>query len=298
MNGFRITILTLLCLAVGLMFYAVLVVIPGWQEQYSVYQSTLRISEFEKKSDIHRRQMLAYDPDQEAPEVQQARLDQEEAARRSEAALNEAEESNVVAAARRREENARAESEAAAKESAASPVIGLVASYDPEWQCIMVRPSVPQAFLPGAVLAIRRNKVIICEAIVDNRDAESGQVSATVKTADFGGNANGEVDASKLVPAAGDEVMISPFPSASELRGSSGLTPSPVGDEPTPVEPAPQPAKGTPSTGETVTPPPPTEMPEDVKKALDSLKGGDTASPQTQPQKLPSLDAMLSPQPL
>ena len=305
MNGFRITILTLLCLTVGLMFYAVLFVVPSWQDQYNAYQSTLRIAEYEKKSDIHRQQMLAYDPSVESPEVQQARLDQEAAARRSEAALNEAEETNVLAAAKRREENARAESEAAARKSAASPVIGIVASYDPEWQCIMVRPSVPEAFLPGAVLAIRRDKRILCEATVDSRDAESGQVSATIKESDFT-LPDEQVDSAKLTPAVGDEVMISPFPSANELR--SGASPAQLPpSSPAPAEPLPtsqqpeQPAQ--PDQPQPVdasspdAPPPPTPVPNEVQKALDSVKPSASPQPNETNKELPSLDALLHPSP-
>ena len=50
MNGFRITILTLLCLSVGLMFYAVLFVIPSWQGNYDAYQSSLKLAEYEKRA--------------------------------------------------------------------------------------------------------------------------------------------------------------------------------------------------------------------------------------------------------
>ncbi len=320
MNGFRITLLTLLCLTVGLMFYAVLFVVPAWQDQYNSYQSTLRIAEYEKKSDIHRQQMLAYDPSVESPEVQQARLDQEAAARRGEAALNEAEETNVLAAAKRREENARAESEAAARKSAASPVIGLVASYDPEWQCIMVRPSVPEAFLPGAVLAIRRDKRILCEAIVDSRDAESGQVSATIKESDFS-TRDEQIDSAKLTPAVGDEVMISPFPSANELR--SGASPAQLpAESPAPVEPLPtaqqpeppaqpeqtqpveqpqqpqqQPEQPQPADASQDAPPPPTPVPNEVQKALDTIKPSTPSQPSETNKELPSLDALLHPTP-
>ncbi len=228
MNGFRITVLTLLCLSVGLMFYAVLIVIPGWQGDYSAYQSSLKIAEYEEKNDIHRQQMMAYDPAVEAPEVEQARLDQEAAARRDEASINEAEESNVVAAAKRKEEVARARA-SRQKEEADNPrsaIIGRVASYDPEWNCVMMKPDVPELFQPGAVLAVRRDGLVVCEMVVDSRDAESGQVSATLKETDI---LSPEGETEKREPRPGDEVIVSPFMSAKELlQESSGAEVSPV----------------------------------------------------------------------
>lgn len=324
MNGFRVTILTLLCLSVGLMFYAVLVVIPGWQGQYSAYQSSLRIAEYEKKNDIHRQQMMAFDPSFEAPEVEQARLDEEEAARRNEMSINEAEENNVMAAARRKEESARARAEA--EEAARPKVIGIVASYDQGWECIMIKPAVPEAFTPGVAIAMQRDGRVVCEAVVDSRDAESGQISATVKSAQLGG---GATDMSHMTPAVGDEVILSPFQSSSELRGESVPTapaydtpaagdsqsdvpplepmpeeptftdeeaggapvPAPAAEAPTPAPAAEAPAAEPSEQGVPALTPPPA----DVKKALDSLVP-QTPAPDSSSgsnSKLPSLDAML-----
>lgn len=261
------TILTLLCLAVGLMFYAVLFVVPSWQEQYNAYQSTLRISEYEKKSDIHRQQMMAYDTSNESPEVEQARLAQEAAEKREEEALTEAEESNVVAAAKRREEAARAQAEAEAAQKAAQPTIGTVASFDKDWDCIMIKPRVPEAFLPGAVLAVRRDKLVVCEAVVDSRDEQSGQVSATVKRADFGETSMEGGAAEQQDPMVGDEVIVSPFLTADELQGKGDAF----------FQPVPQSIPTSESAGQQEsapgTPPPVTELPADVKEALDALKG-------------------------
>lgn len=222
MNGFRITVLTLLCLSVGLMFYAVLFVIPSWQEDYRIYQSSVRIAEYEKKNDIHKQQMRVYDAGTETPEVQQARMDQEEAARKNEVTLNQAEESNVLAAAKRKEEAARAEAERRQKEAAnpVSAVIGVVAAYDENWNSIMIKPKVPEVFVPKTVVAVWRDKMVVCEAVVDALDVQSGQVSATVKEVDFGEGTN--IDPAKLRPHAGDEVIVSPFETASELRNEGG----------------------------------------------------------------------------
>lgn len=233
MNGFRITILTLLCLSVGLMFYAVLFVIPDWQDRYSAYESLQKIDEYDNKNDIHRQQMAVFDPSYETPEVEQARLGVEEAERRGEQTLIEAEEHNVVAAARRRAEaaQARAREEEKKEVEAASSVVGYVASYDRDYQFVMIQPKVPQAFFKGAVMALRRNKKIVCEAVVDAVDAESGQVSATVKLAQItvqGG------ESTSPEPVEGDEVIPSPFLSSDELKSGQGpqsmqpLIPSPV----------------------------------------------------------------------
>ena len=289
MNGFRITILTLLCLSVGLMFYAVLFVIPSWQGNYDAYQSSLKLAAYEKKSDIHRQQMMAYDPEVEAPEVERARLEQEAAARRDEATINEAEENNVVAAAKRKEEAARVRA-VQQKEEAASPhsaVIGQVASFDPEWNCVMIRPSVPELFQPGAVLAVRREGVVLCELVVDSRDAESGQVSATRKETDITTEA---ADAKKLEPTPGDEVIVSPFKSAKELLGESpGAAPI-------------QPLPGTPSSDADdhvpppLPPPPPSDAPESpASPSVDTPAHASTpVAPARSSDELPSLDDTIN----
>ena len=307
MNGFRITILTLLCLSVALMFYVVLVVIPGWQGNYNAYQSSLRIAEYEKKNDIHRQQMLTFDPSFEAPEVEQARLDQEEASQRDEQALNEAEESNVVAAARRREEEARA---AALKEEAdRAAVIGIVASYDEKWGSVMIRPVIHEHFSDGAVLAVQRDRRVVCEVVVDGVDEESGQVSAVVKplAAETRGSDNAD-----FIPVKGDEIIVSPFqlersvqsvappvPVSSSEPIDAGadesrvppLMPMPevpqFTDEPTPDSPssAQDAAAEQQPAAESATAP-------EVKRVLDSLPvpQQDTTGSKS---SLPSLDAML-----
>lgn len=326
MNGFRITVLTLLCLSLAFMFYAVCFVVPSWQGEYNAYQASQRISEYEKKNDIHRQQMVTLDPSYDAPEVAAARKDVEEAARRDDQAVVDAEESNVLAAARRREEEARARAEAEAErdEAVSSATIGIVASYDADWQCIMIRPAVPEAFLPGAVLAVRRDKRVLCEAVVDSRDAESGQVSATVKLpAPPPGETEQGSLAANMQPAVGDEVIASPFPTGDELRAEAGLAPrnaavSPAAaaaDEPdssripplqaeVPVvedEPQEQPEAtsaelpselpaepAAPAEQPAPTTPPPAE---DVQRALDVIPTG--GSPASSRRQLPSLDAML-----
>ncbi len=221
MNGFRVTILVLLCLAVGLMFYAVMVIVPGWQNQYSEYQASMKIAEYQQNNDRHRQRMEQFSPDAEAPEVASARTMAEESARKDEQALNEAEESNVIAAARRKEEAALAR-QAEAEAEAPKP-LGLVAAYNPEWNSLMIRPVAEVPMAMGFVVAVRRGGSIVCEAVIDGRDEESGQYSATVKAAELGTAAAAE----KKTPAVGDEVIETPFPSSQELRqGSDFLPPS------------------------------------------------------------------------
>ena len=303
MNGFRITVLTLLCLSVGLMFCTVFYVVPGWQEAHGVYQASLRIDEYEKKNDIHRQQMVNYAPDFESPEVTRARMDVEAAAKRDEQTLTEAEELKIVAAAKRREEEARAraQAEAAREEEVSSAVVGLVASYDPMWQCIMIKPAVPEAFIPGGVMAVRRDGYVLCEAVVDSRDSESGQVSATVKLPEMQGSAE---LSERLVPIPGDEVIPSPFPSGDELRAAAGRTPSadlppavPAGEEPQAA--ADSAAPSLPETGSQDSLP---ALPEEDTPSAPlppiNLPTGGSAAPYSNPasgKALPSLDAMLQP---
>ena len=332
MNGFRITILTLLCLSVALMFYVVLYVIPSWQEEYNTYQSTMRISEYDKKSDMHRQQMQAFDPTVESPEEEQARLAEEEAAKRNERTLQEAEERIIVDAAKRREEAARvraeaeaaaarAEEEARAAANAQPATVGIVASYDEEWSCIMIKPAVVSAFSQGNTLAVRRGGRIICEAVVDGLDTESGQVSATVKMEQFG-SAEG-VALATIAPAVGDEVILSPFVSSDELRkdASMGDTAQPVGsllslpeagatqhqlpDAPpsTPEQPAPVAEPAPAAEPAPVAEPAPAAEPaptaDEVQRALDAVPSAAApaaAEPETprSNSSLPSLDAVPS----
>ncbi len=280
MNGFRITILTLLCLSVGLMFYAVLFVIPSWQGNYNSYQSSLKLAEYEKKNDIHRQQMLAYDPAVEAPEVEKARLEQEAAVREAEASINEAEENMVVAAAKRKEEASRARAARERDDSAANPssaVIGQVASYDAEWNCVMMKPSVPDLFQPGALLAVRREGAVLCELVVDSRDPDSGQVSATIKETDMD---SGSTDAKKREPRAGDEVIVSPFLSAKELMGERTETPvAPVQQLPSASE-----------DDRTPPPPPPPPPADEPEQQPESVPEPQPAEPAHSSEELPSLD--------
>lgn len=228
MNGFRITILTLLCASLGLMFYAVFFVVPDWQGEYNAYQASQRLKQFDHKSDLHRRQMTSYAPDYETPEVVKAREAAEEAAKKNEIAVLEAQEKEVIESALRQEEMRRVREEqqnAAARENAAKhPPLGVVSSYDKTWNCVMVSPQAQAGsyYEPKSTLAIFRDGRFLCEIIVDSLDVQSGQVSATVRVPQgtIGVNADGSLSA-ELEPRSGDIVSHSPFPSADDLRKAS-----------------------------------------------------------------------------
>ena len=220
MNGFRVTLLVLLCLAVSLMFYAVMVVVPSWQNQYGEYQASQKLTEYQRNNDNHRLRMEQFAPDAETPEVAQARAAAEESARKGEQALTEAEESSVIAAAKRKEEAALAKQ--AEVEATAPKPLGLVAAFDQEWNILMIKPVSEMPLHPGFVVAVRRDGRIVCEAVIDALDSESGQYSATLKVADLGKVISAVSSEATLQPAVGDEIIESPFPSSAELRGGSG----------------------------------------------------------------------------
>lgn len=217
MNGFRVTILVLFCLTVGLMFYAVTVVLPAQQERYNVYQATMKSKEYEQREYDHRLRMEQLAPETDAQEVKDAREAAEESERRREQAINEAEEISVIASAKRKQEEREAQAAAqAAKEEENQPIfLGPVKAYDKEWNVILFQPQADTPITEGLEVAVRRGDKLICEAVVDGKDEQSGQVSATIKQADFGASMQGVEIPS---PQEGDEVIISPFESSKQLR--------------------------------------------------------------------------------
>lgn len=314
MNGFRITILTLLCLSMGLMFYAVFFVVPSWQGEFNAYQASQRISQFDRKSDFHRQQMVSYDPDSESPEVAKARLAAEAAAKQNDKTVMEAEETAVLAAAKRREEAQRvqAEREAEAARAAAekTPPMGVVASYDPAWQSVMIKPSADHAsaYARGAALAVYRAGNFLAEVVVDSLDVESGQVSATLRIPQGmpGVNADGSI-APEREPKAGDMISVSPFLSADDLRAEVGTSlldaaataeeAAPANDDALPsyedTESEPTGAQApaaAPRAPEPVQPPS-----DDVRRALESLPGLAPAQSPAAASALPTMDPLLQP---
>lgn len=210
MNRFRVAVMTLLLLAVGIMYYAVAVVVPRQQSRYDQYLGEQRERELAFRSEEYRKMTEAPEV-QEAQSVADARAKGEEAEAKRQQALREAEESNVIAEARRKEEAAVAE--AAAADAAAPKPIGLVTSYSADWNALMINPVTDAPIALGTVVAVRRDNVIIGEAVVEAQD-ESGQLSATLKETDMAQGAAAE----RAKPQVGDQVILSPFPSSRELR--------------------------------------------------------------------------------
>ncbi len=233
MNGFRVTILVLFCLTVGLMFYAVTVVLPAQQERYNVYRATEKSREYEQREYDHRLRMEQLAPEADTQEVKNARESAAESERQREQAINEAEESSVIASAKRKQEEREALAAAqAAREEENKPIsLGSVKAFDAEWNVILFLPQANTPVSEGLEIAVCRGGKLICEAVVDGKDEQSGQVSATIKQADFGATMPGvEIP----TPQVGDEVIISPFESSKQLRmqdvdnfGTPGQQPAP-----------------------------------------------------------------------
>lgn len=221
MNAFRASILVLLALTVGLMFYAFAVLLPARQEQYQMYQNQLKINEYQQRQQEHESRMARFDAKADTPEVAAARAAAEAEAKKNEADLTAAEESSVLASARRRQ--AAEEVESAAAEPVVSSSVGVVTAYLEDCAVILFKAADAVPVNEGLNIAVRRNDYIVCEATVDGQDSESGQYTAALKQAEFGGAKDPEVEANRK-PRAGDEVIISPFPSSRDLR-MEGYTP-------------------------------------------------------------------------
>lgn len=219
MNGFRVTILVLLSLTVGVMFYAFVVLLPARQNQYEMYQTQQKINEYEKRQQEHEARMAGMAADAETPEVAAARAAAEQESRKNEADLTAAEESSVIASVKRRQE---IEQAAAAVEEATAhnTTVGSVTAYLQDCAVILFKASGNTPVHEGLQIALQRNDYIVCEATVDGRDKESGQYTATLKQVSFGGVQDPAVEANR-VPRVGDRVIVSPFLSGSELRASS-----------------------------------------------------------------------------
>lgn len=205
MNGFRVTILVLFALTVALMAYAVTVVIPARQEQYEVYRTMQKSNEYQQRNAEHRARMEKLGPDVEAPEVETARSEAEEGERKRQQEINEAEENSVLAAARRKEEERAARD--AAEEAAAPAVLGRVASYNAEWTSFLFIPEGNAPLNDGFAIDVYRGKQLVCEAVVDGRDEESGQVSASVKPVIISARSGAPMQ--QLTPQPGDTIVAS-----------------------------------------------------------------------------------------
>lgn len=216
MTAFRATILILLALTVGIMFYTFAVLLPARQEQYLLYQQQQKISEYQLRQQEHDERMARLDADADTPEMAAARAAAEAEARKSEAELTAAEESSVIASAKRRQA-AEAAAEAPQTEPAAPAELGTVTAYLDDCAVLLFKAEASTPVNEGLNIAVRREDYIVCEATVDGRDEESGQYTAAIKQTVFSGVKDAEVEANRQ-PRPGDQVIISPFLSSRELR--------------------------------------------------------------------------------
>ena len=104
MNGFRITILALLVLVVGLMFYVVFVTLPSRQADYNIYQISQQVAQNEREAASHRERISAFGEAAEQNELSSAYAEAEAADREAVRNVSDAEEQSVLAEARRRAE--------------------------------------------------------------------------------------------------------------------------------------------------------------------------------------------------
>ena len=216
MNAFRATILVLLALTVGLMFYAFAVLLPARQEQYQMYQTQLKINEYQQRHQEHEARMARLGADADTPEVAAARAAAEAEEKKNEADLTAAEEHSVLASARRRQEAEEAVSATSPVADAPSS-LGEITAYLEDCTVVLFRANGATPVNEGLDIAVRRDGYIVCEATVDGRDDESGQYTAAVKQAVFRGAKDPAAEANRK-PRPGDEVIVSPFISSRDLR--------------------------------------------------------------------------------
>ena len=216
MTAFRATILILLVLTVGLMFYAFAVLLPARQEQYLMYQQQQKINEYQLRQQEHDARMARLDADADTPEMAAARAAAEAEARKNEAELTAAEENSVIASVKRRQE-AEAAEETPQEDTAAPAELGTVTAYLDDCAVLLFKASASTPVNEGLDIAVRREDYIVCEATVDGRDEESGQYTAAIKQTVFSGAKDAEAEANRQ-PRPGDQISVSPFLSSRELR--------------------------------------------------------------------------------
>jgi hypothetical protein len=219
MNAFRVTILALLVLTVGLMFYVFVAVIPARQSQYEMYHTQLKINEYEKRQMEHESRMARLETDVDTPEMAAARAAAEAEEKKSEEAVTAAEENSVLASAKRRQEME--ETSADEDDVTQVAVLGSVTAYLEEHAVVLFKATGGSPVKEGLLIALRRDDYIVCEAMVDGVDEESGQYTAAVKQVKFGGVEDPTAEANRK-PRTGDEVIVSPFMSGRDLRLESG----------------------------------------------------------------------------
>ncbi len=233
MNAFRITILSLLVIAVGLMFYVVFVTLPAMQAEQNLYHISQQSAQNQQQTAGHRQRVSGYGDGAEVGGLKDAMAAAENADREAEKSVCEAEAQAVLEDARRKAEAAQ-QRDNELKNEKTDGTIGLVTAFNKEWVSVLFKPAVKDVLPEGLVLAVRREGHVLCEVTVDYVDEESGQVGATMRPQEFG-KSQVDVDEETLLPRVGDEVIYSPFASARDLRRENTfLTPQPL-TTPTPA---------------------------------------------------------------
>ncbi len=240
MNPFRVILLVILSLSLAMMFYMVAFYLPQQKADYKLYQSMTQIAHLQDKHQEHESRMDRLAPKPavaEESELTQAQQEAQLAATEQQRLLVEAEERLVIAEARAREakleeeqkrkdmEQQRIEREMAAAQAATdtsiggpSIFLGDVHSYDAEWCILTVTPDVSlEAGIPksGQRLMVKRGEGLICEAVVESVDTNSGLIIANVKQETLNPVAN-------VLPEAGDRVF------AVTQRSAAVMWPDPV----------------------------------------------------------------------
>ncbi len=227
MNGFRITLLSLLALAVVALLCVVTVFQSNQEANYEAYLASVKASERQLMIAAHQDKMKRIGPQEEAG----AAADALRAAReQQEKQITEAEERNVLATAVRKDA-AKVEQAAQAEANAEKP-LGLVSSYNKDWGFIMIKPVSAEPLPSGMVVAVRRGEHIVCEVEIgeEELDEQTGNrlISATIRENQFT-QGGGNISADKFDPAVGDEIILSPYLSSRDLRTAepAGMQPAP-----------------------------------------------------------------------
>ncbi len=235
MNGFRITLLVMLGLAIGVLLWIVTVFQPGQETNYDVYQAA---REDRQESPQPAVQDEVSPGSEDAPQAPQTLADIE---KQQQQRIDMAEEATVLAMAARKDADKLADE--ADKVANSDEALGFVESYDQNWNVLVINPTSSAPLPAGTVIAIRREGTILCEAEIDGQDEQSGQFTASIRQTQFN-NGSAGIEAERFTPARGDQIILTPFQSSRELLTTPGnslfpaVTPAPrtSGGNPVPEE--------------------------------------------------------------
>ncbi len=219
MNGFRIAILSLMVLAVGILFYFVVEMLPNQQRVFDDYHRSKAIGALNADAEASG----TYVADEKAAqELEKLRQESAQAVDR----VHSNEEHRTVAQAEevQRRESEKAMADQLARETAEASALGLVTEVALDAGFFSFKPLGNEPISEGLVIAVRRgdDDYVICEAIVSRYYEESGEYIADIKNDAFSSvatNSKGE----RPVPGKGDLIVVSPFATADQLRGSAPL---------------------------------------------------------------------------